>query len=678
MERDKNNIDMRRFFRAVRQLKWVYLAVCAAFVAGAVIYVCRSLAQVPVSAQMLIGEESIETSTGSQLAGKGSGGMAQMLKTFSVGGFSAAAVDNEVLVIGSHEVLKNTVKALNLNRSYIGKSQSGKRKMLFRNSPVSVEAPAEYFDTLSISYKVRINILDDGKADVKITKGFFGRTVAEVEGVALPAMIKSPLGNFQILRTELFDSSPYRDITVNVAGNDLVATTLYSQVTIDVATKLSDVIQIDLDYPDAELGKAIVNGIMAEYNAKRLDRIHETAVNTIKYYDERIAETLRQLEQAERKVADYRQSRSLAAPEAEAGGLMALSQQQKVQALNARNELDYYNSVVSTLRSNLDGNTLIPQIESLGDTNIVAYNRLITQRKNLERSATPEHPKMILINERLATLRSLIIENSEKLAAKARKDVGFQFGIAGAAKSRLDQYPAMEFELSSMARDQNFQASLYQFLVQSRENAVLKMYADTDVGYVFQPAYVKKAGLPLRSIVIVVAALLFGIVCVTFLALILMWLSVKVRQPMDLAFMGIDSGAVEGSDKEAMARMRTKIMSVPDCRIIYTADFCGSEVVLERLVGSFAEAGQGVETISVSSNADLLGESVEKDIETAASEGNYVFVRVPSAENVFEIENRVDRHDACLLVVVPKTMRRSALKKILSGQSVSKVFTVIS
>ena len=409
---------MRRFFRAVRQLKWVYLAVCAAFVAGAVIYVCRSLPQVPVSAQMLIGEEGLETSTGSQLAGKGSGGMAQMLKTFSVGGFSAAAVDNEVLVIGSHEVLKNTVKALNLNRSYIGKSQSGKRKMLFRNSPVSVEAPAEYFDTLSISYKVRIKILDDGKADVKITKGFFGRTVADVEGVALPAMIKSPLGNFQILRTELFDSSPYRDITVNVAGNDLVATTLYSQVTIDVATKLSDVIQIDLDYPDAELGKAIVNGIMAEYNAKRLDRIHETAVNTIKYYDERIAETLRQLEQAERKVADYRQSRSLAAPEAEAGGLMALSQQQKLQALNARNELDYYNSVVSTLRSNLDGNTLIPQIESLGDTNIVAYNRLITQRKNLERSATPEHPKMILINERLATSFDIYGKGGEEKSLK--------------------------------------------------------------------------------------------------------------------------------------------------------------------------------------------------------------------------------------------------------------------
>lgn len=119
-------------------------------------------------------------------------------------------------------------------------------------------------------------------------------------------------------------------------------------------------------------------------------------------------------------------------------------------------------------------------------------------------------------------------------------------------------------------------------------------------------------------------------------------------------------------------------MSVPDCRIIYMADFCGSEAVLDRLVGSFAEAGQAVETISVSSNADLLGKSVGKDIETAASGGNYVFVRVPLAENVFEIENRVDRHDACLLVVVPKTMRRSTLKKILSGQSVSKVFTVIS
>ncbi len=678
MEKYNDTIDLRRFWRAVKQLRWLYLAAAVLFGVAAAIYVCSKLPVVPIVGQMLIGEESLDTSDGAQLAAKGAGGVSQMLKTFSVGGFGAAAVDNEVLILGSHEVLKNTVKALNLNRTYVGKTPGGKKKMLYRDMPVTVEAPAEYFDTLSVAYTVSIELLDGGKADVKVKKGFFKRLVVEALGVTLPAVVKSPLGNIRIHRTDLFETSPYKEVTVSVTGNNLAATNLYSQVEIDVASKLSDIIQLDLDYPDAELGKAIIDGIMAEYNAMRLGRLHETAENTIKYYDERLAETLGNLEKAEKKVADYRQDNSMVAPEAEAGGLLSLSQEQKLQAMNAGNQLDYYNKVISTLKSNLNGDHLIPQVEMLGDANIEEYNKLIIRRRDLERSATPENPKVILINERLSTLRDLIIENFEKSAAKARKDIGFQLGVAGTAGSRLNRYPGMELELSSLSRDRNFQSALYQFLVQSRENAVLKMYADTDVGYVFQPAYVDKAGFPVKRVLFVLAAMLLGVLCVTFVALVSMWRSRTVRQPMDVAFMGIERNAVGGKNaSDSLLKMRTKLMA-DNVKVIYTADFTDAGHIAEKLLDTFTKTGASVESLSVEDNSALLSPDTAHAIADAVDAGAYVFAKVPSPKKLFEIENMVEKDNAVLLVIVPESMRRSEHKKQLRGQTASKVFTLIA
>lgn len=676
--KENNTIDLRRLGRAMFQLRWVYLAAIVVAGLAAGIYVSRMLPEVPVTGQMLIGEESIDTSAGAQIAAKGAGGVSQMLKTFSVGGFGAAAVDNEVLIAGSHEVLKNTVKALNLNRSYIGKTAEGKRKMLFRDMPVTVEAPAEYFDTLSTAYTVNISLLDGGKADVTIKKGLFKRVIAEASGIQLPGVVRSPLGTIQIHRTDAFEKSPYREVTVKVAGNNIAAENLYQEVEIDVASKLSDIIRIDLNYPDPELGKAIVNGIMSEYNSLRLGRIHETARNTIKYFDERLAETLGQLENAEQKVADYRRSNSIVAPEAEAQGLLGMTNEQKLSAMNASNQLDYYNKVAATLRSSLDGNTLIPQIESMGDTSIAAYNYLILQKRRLEQSATPENPRMILVNERLSTLRDLILENSEKSIAKARKDIGFQFGLAGKADSRLNRYPGMELELTALSRDRSFQASLYQFLVQSRENAVLKMYADTDVGYVFQPAYVGKTRLPVKRIMLVVIAVILAIMAVSVLALIVMWRSRNVHEPMDVAFMGVGEHTVTEREPDSLLRLRSMIMARNDIRVIYAADFTGSDSTLRGLTDSFASTGREVTVLEADSNSALLTPTIAATLSDVTNGESFALVKVPEPESLFVIEKAVDGPGACLLAIVPRIMRRRNLKRYLKGQTAARVYIFIT
>lgn len=673
-----NIIDLRRFWRAVKQLKWIYMLSAIVFVSTAVWYAGLSMPKHSIVGEMLIGEESMSDG-GALASAKGSaGGMSQMLKTFSVGGFGGAAVDNEVLVLGSHDVMLRTVKALNLNRFYIGKDNSGKKAQLWRESPVLIEAPAEYFDTLSTSFRINIQLLPGGKADVTATKGFFKKKIAEASNISLPALFKTPCGNVQILRGENFDSSPYKNISVSVYGNDLAAISLREKLDIDVMTKLSDVIEIDLDYPNGELGKAIVNGVMAEYNAKRLDRIHETAVGSIRYYDERISETLKQLDSAEQKVADFQLNNSMSAIEAEAKLISGLKTEGQAKLIAAQHTVDYYTTVLKSLNSSLDSDILVPVIESMGDSTIMRYNNLILQRRNLRRSATENNETMMHLNEDISTLASLIRSNADMFIEKARNELSIEANITGMAANRLSQYPRMELGYMTLARDKEFQNNLYLFLVQARENAVLKLYTDTDLGYVFQPAYETKPGLPIKTIMMVIAALIAAVAGTTMLALILMIRSQQTKLPMDVAFMGIDSRAIntEGNPEQA-ARMRTMLLTDPETRVIYTANFCPSDIAVASLISSFESAGLSVSEVTAETNSMLLSPEMAEIIRTSAETNRFTIVRLPQPEDVFMLENAIDSKDAVLLLCIPASMKRKTLKQILKGQTSNKIFTFI-
>jgi len=680
MEKE-NIIDLRRFWRAVKRLKWLYLAAVLLLGAAGIYLVARMMPKLPIAGEMLVGEESMTDGGAGMLAataGKGAGGLGQMMKTFSVGGFAASAVDNEVLILGSHDVLKRTVKTLGLNRSYVGKTADGKKALLWRDSPVLVEAPAEYFDTLSVAFSVKIKLLPGGKADLKATKGVLKRTIAQADGVKLPTILKTPCGSIQILRGETFDSSPYHEVSVNVYGNSAAAVSLSKQLDIDVMTKLSDVIEVKLEFANPELGKAIVDGVMAEYNAKRLGRVHETAVNSIKYYDERIAETLKQLETAEQRVAEYQRSTSMSAIEAEAKVIAGLTTEGKANVIKAQHIKNYYERVLASMKNSLDADVLLPQVTSMGDSTIVEYNNLIMRRRDLRRSATDNNTALLLLNQEISTLSDLIKDNARMVIDRAQSEIDLQTGVTGMATNRLNQYPDIEYNYTALARNKEFQNALYLYLVQARENAVLKLYTDTDLGYVFQPAYVQKPGLPLKKILVVVGALFFALVGCSFIALIMMWCQKRVKQPMDLAFMGIEGNALTVTDRdEAAARMRTMMLRNPERRVIYAADFTGGDDAVGMFEKSLEAAGFNVVKYAPDVMDELSNPENSRQLALKAEANTYVMVYVPDVERLFMLEHVIDANDANLLTIVPQSMKRSRLKSLLKGQTAARVFTLI-
>lgn len=676
MENTESNINMRRLWHFTKRCKWIYLASIVFFTAAGIWLSVRSLSKYTIQGSILIGDE---VSTETSAIGKSSGGgIAQMMKTFSVGGFGASTVDNEVYIIRSHDVMLRTVRAMGLSRTYIGKDSDGDKAMLYKNTPVRVEAPVEFFDTLQNSFTVKIWILDNGRVDIKATKGFLGRTIAEKENVELPSMLETPFGNVQIMPTDQFKTTPYKRITVNVRGNEGAAIALEKIADIDVASKMADIINVDLKYANKDYGIAIVNSIMGEYNAKRLERLHETSKTSIKYYDGRIAETFRKLENIEKSLAEYQRNNDLMGIDSEAGLLMETAYENRTGIIKANDEIAYYEMVLETLRGINDDDVLIPQAQNPKDQNITLYNEVVMERRDLKRSAKDDNSALRRLNDRIGALRQIIVENSEKSIDKARSDVRTQQSLVGRAESRLDKYPQYVLEYRNLIREREYQTALYQYLVQSRENSVLQLYSNSNVGFVFQDAFMLEKPSMLSKLIYPAVFFVFALFAATCVVLLLMMISRKVKNPVDLSFMGIDDRTVlYNGDKSRIIDLRTMIMSQGQPRTIYSVNFTESAQVVDMLAGSLTGIDRTVEVISgVPDNDALLTPGMGDRIESAQTD--YVIVEVPEPELVKELADRIDNEDAILMVWLPyDVIKRADLKRYLKGQTAARVFAMI-
>lgn len=671
MAKSENILDLRRFWRAVKQLRWIYVASVVGFLALAVAYWFVALPQYKASGELLVEDNEM---------GGGAGGMDQMMKTFSIGGFGGAAVDNEMLIMNSHDVAMRVVKNLQLNRTYTARLD-GDKQVLWGNSPVAVEAAPGYFDTMRVALKVKVDILDSGRVDIKVTKGLLGRTVGEAEDVELPATVKTEYGDLMVLKTAEFDNTPYKTVKVSVTSYEIACKLLTKTLFIDVASKLGDAILVEYKAPNRQMGMDVVNAIMAEYNAKRLQRTHSRAAEEVEYYDGRINELLLQLTDAEQKVADFLTTKGVYGNQETASILMSTTVGNRMTNVSAVRTLEYYQKVLATVKTSMSNEVLIPTIENLGDGNVSAYNEAVLQKRNLLRSATEDNMALKLLNERLDMLRALVVEISEKMIAKAQNEIDARSDMAEDAATKLLAVPQSNLEYQKLMREQGLKGSIYSFLRQSREQSMLQLYSTSTLGFVFEEAYCDLKPDNMTKYLVFVIMLFLGIFCPSCLAL---WLTMryrKVKDLMDLAPLGVEANSVEyDGSKVQLNKLRAILADNPSDNRVYWMSVDGAGASVEpALVESLSAIGRRVvQSAPALDNDALLSDAWQKDAASELNGCNYLFVQVPNPERAYELAHTIDEQSARLIVFVPSgRVKRSTLKAMLSGMPADKVSVCI-
>lgn len=596
-----DTLDLRRFLRSVRNLKWIYVASFIFFMGMAATYCILRQPQYEINSTMLIEDPSAD---GSGAAG----GMAMMMRTFSVGGFSGSSVNNELQLINSHEVLMNTAKTLGLNRTYYRRDGMEKR-MLFLDSPIALEAPQTILDTLRVGMTVTVDIKGD-RADIDVTRGRFKTTVAAASDATLPATVKTPWGPLTIIPTSNYTGEE-QTIQIDLGSYEGAAAFLYSDIDVSVPDKLADAIGFGMLYPNPARGRAILNTLMAEYNAKRLERKHATARAQLEFLDERINSIFGELNEAEQKLQDFKSEHKIVSIGAEAPLLLESTYSAQTDMVKVSAEVAYYREVLAALASPERSGELLPVFDSAAYPMIRDYNTMLMEKKDLERSATPSNPVLIAAETNLAEMRASVTNNVENMLQAAETLLASQKALAAKADAKLNTLPAAERDYVTLTRDRQLKNELYTYLAAQRENAALQIYNDDTLGFIVDEAYSSIRPSNRKAYLAIAGCLFMAFLCPTLLALLLTWRKRSVCDPMDAASSGIEPETVviDGS-RASINSLRALIMrhSEGAAATVYVSGDAASSIV-----SGLAEAFGAIGRDSASLTPAMMGLDDDND-----------------------------------------------------------------
>lgn len=671
---NNDNLDFRRFWRAISKAKLLYLLSIIFFLAVAIFYCFYRIPQYKTTATILIEDSA---SGGASGLG-GAGGMSNIMKTFSMGGFASSSVDNEILILESNKVFTAMVENLGLNTIYIEKDGIS-RKQLYKDSPVIVEVPDSFFYRLKENIQLKIKF-KDGKADIKLCSGFMGmKTISEQNDVQLPAKIDYATGDIYIMKSPAYVANGNRNITVKLSTMASTVKALNKLISIDFCDKLADAIQIEIKYPNRELGEQIVNTLMAEYNNTRRERRMTTSREESAFLEKRINELLPELVASEQDVAEFGKNNKLVGIEEEAKLIVSSAVSGKTNKVKQEFEVSYYNEVLDKLSKS--ERQLIPVIEGLGNPMIKDYNELVIERNDLATSAKPNNPRITKLDNTLDMMRLSIIDNVNaaldtiKMSGKAASKL-----LDNAEKTR-DKIPAIQMEYAKLMRDAKFKNELYAFLVQKRENALLNAASTDALGFIIDPAHTDEKPDLTKLFIVLLACVALSIICPT-VVVVFMFFSRKhyVDGLIDLNFDNLEKDAVEYSGHDwQVSMLRNKITETPERKLVLIANY-GNGADMSALVGelcnSFEKVGincsvpaMKIEGRPSVTNDDLLSADFKTMVDAEIQAEKYVLVSIPDVDKYAILSPQIstDYTQMLFVVPVPGCVRRKSIKAILKS-----------
>lgn len=672
-----NTLDIRRYWREMRRLRWVYILAFICIVGLASIYVVRSLKHCESTAMVLIEESTSDTGSG---ASKG-GGLMGMMKMFSVGGFGSSSVDNEIFLIRSHDIAVRTVKALGLTSTYIERDGL-KKHLLFPNSPVKATMPQSVLDTLAFPFLIRVEISPDQHVNAKTMRGrlFWRTTFDEVKDATLPVNLDTPYGPVTLTAGDmsLLDGKKM-DIDIVISGVKTAALKLEKNTSTDVVDKLADAIEITLSGGSDAYCNTVLAEYINQYNNRRIERRAENAMSELEFYDARIADLFSDLSESEEKLEKFKSENNLIGMDAQASMLVE-STVGKTEAITVeRTKQEYYRIVKSTLENPESANSLIPVVESLGNPMIAKYNELLLARKNLERSATGENPQLVALNDQIDELRTSILKNVDGMLAESRMQLEAMSGLMGTAQSRLNKMPAYEREYINLMRDRTMKNELYMFLLQKRENAALQVSSTSTLGFVIDPPHTPEKASNIKNIILILVAIFLSFALPTFLAIFLVLWRNRVEDTSDLASMHIESRAVmvSSDDASSITGLRTQILSSPEQTTVYVCNLADSDgnTIVGELTESLEHIGRQVNLINHLEDNDAI---LSPRFQPLLKSGAYNFIVMPDSSHISAYVDSFNADNATLLVIIKSgAMRRNVLRSLLRGIYADKVVTAI-
>jgi len=481
-------------FRYLRYWYW-FVAGAALCAAVAWLYLQRTTPMYQSTASLLIKDEK-----------KGGLSNNEVLKDMDL--FSGSKlVDNEVEVLKSRNLIEKVVDKLNLPVQYY-REDTFRDVELYANSPIKLN----FTELTPYAYDHALYIRMDGEERFELLSS----TGKSMGTFMYTQLIKSPYGHFRIFRNKDIAAVDY-PVKVTFISRDQLVDNLRGEISVELLSKNSTVLQLSYKNGSREKGKAILGKLLEEYSFSALEDKNREASNTLRFIEDRLKLITGELTDVEKDVEQYRHTAGITNLSVESNLFLEKVKENDVKLNEVAIQMNVLDGVERYINTNQSA-AAAPATMMVADPILTSYvsslSDLEKQKEELTKGvgARANNPYLSTVNSQIENTRQAIRDN---LAAQKRslaiQKAGLQSNNAR-LESSISSIPRKEREYVGIQRQQTIKESLYLTLLQKREETALS-YASTvtDSRVVDLPSSTSSPVSPKRKMILL-GALLAGLV----------------------------------------------------------------------------------------------------------------------------------------------------------------------
>lgn len=421
-------------------------------------------------------------------------------------------VEDEVFIVNSHDVLKAVAHEMDLTREHIIREGFLKKRFCYKDYPVDVVADPAIVDTIRGSILFDIRVKANGKNNVRAL--FAGdREIADEDFEGFPATISTPYGKFTLVATKYLPKEENLRTKVYFMGYDVAAEKLAEDITADIASQKSNVIQMSMVTPCIEYGKDLLNSIIYHYNVKGMASKRSQSEQTYKFIDQRLDSISRELALSEHEVQTYKNDNNIIDVKTEATVGLNRRELYDGKLVEAETNLEILDMTIAFLRDPANANSLIPTASNLtiAQVPINDYNKLVLEYMKLQGNAKGNNRALQTTEAQLAALRANILTSLDRNRKQLVVSIAEIKRQVNSAESRLSNLPEQERQFRDVTRRQKILEELYTYLLQRKEETGMMAANALPKGEIIDEAYALNEAKGLKGKMVLALAFVFGL-----------------------------------------------------------------------------------------------------------------------------------------------------------------------